>query len=402
MASFTGLIRLLVSRSTTDQTPTQNRNRHSSPLGAVRTPRGIAMSRPQDSQTWNEIFAQPAIWEKWGRDLAPRAKEIRDWIVRLQINEIVFAGAGTSAFIGEILSVAKPGPIRLGAIPTTDIVACPSSSLRNDPRLLVVQFGRSGDSSESIGTLDLLDGQFPSVQRLNITCNPLGALATRKPAGQGEHQSIVLPEATHDTGFAMTSSFTTMLLSALACILPEDEIGETLATLSDAAGKILEGLAASTPPRPERVVFLGSGALKGVARESALKVLELTAGRTVTSWDSTLGFRHGPKAILGGNDLVVVMIHPDPHTALYDWDVAQEIKEQYPDATVLTSGGHGCDLVVRQFKDARWEAVLHVLAAQVWAVTWSGALDLNIDNPFAGKGNLSRVVSGVTLYPVQP
>jgi tagatose-6-phosphate ketose/aldose isomerase len=359
------------------------------------------MPRPQDSQTWNEIFAQPEIWAKWASDLAPRANEIREWITRLQIRDIVFAGAGTSAFIGDILSFTKPGPSRLVAIPTTDIVACPFSCLRDDPRLLVVQFGRSGDSSESIGTLDLLDSQFPNVQRLNITCNPIGALATRSPAGQGEQQVIILPEATHDDGFAMTSSFTTMLLSALACIVPEDEVSEKLAELSDAAGKILLALAASAPPRPDRAVFLGSGALKGVARESALKVLELTAGRTVTSWDSTLGFRHGPKAILGGNDLVVVMIHPDPHTARYDRDVAYEIKAQYPHATVLTSGGDGCDVVVRQFPDARWEAVLHVLAPQLWAVIWSGSLDLDIDNPFAGKGNLSRVVSGVTLYPVQ-
>jgi tagatose-6-phosphate ketose/aldose isomerase len=360
------------------------------------------MSRPQDSQTWNEIFAQPSIWADWSSDLAPRASEIRDWIAGLQIQEIVFAGAGTSAFIGEILSFADPGPVRLVAIPTTDIVSCPSACLRDDPQLLVVQFGRSGNSSESIGTLDLLDGQFPKVQRLNITCNPLGALAMRKPAGSGGQQVIVLPEATHDAGFAMTSSFTTMLLSALVCILPEDEVCETIADLSGAAAAILQGLASSVPQRPDRAVFLGSGALKGVARESALKVLELTAGQTVTSWDSTLGFRHGPKAILGGNDLVVVMIHPDPHTARYDWDVAREIKAQYPHATVLTSGGDGCDLVMPQFSDARWEAVLHVLAAQLWAVIWSGSLDLNIDNPFAGQGNLSRVVSGVTLYPVQP
>jgi hypothetical protein len=52
------------------------------------------MSSPQDSQTWNEVFVQPEIWAKWGRYLAPRANEIRDWIRRLHIKEIVFAGDG--------------------------------------------------------------------------------------------------------------------------------------------------------------------------------------------------------------------------------------------------------------------------------------------------------------------
>jgi len=225
-------------------------------------------------------------------------------------------------------------------------------------------------------------------------------LATRQPAGSGEQRVVALPEATHDSGFAMTSSFTTMLLSALACTDPQPDVAGRLAMLGRTAETLLQRLPGIAPARPDRAIFLGSGALKGVARESALKVLELTAGQTMTSWDSTLGFRHGPKAVITGRDLVVVMIHPDPHTALYDWDVAREIKAQYPDATVVTVGGEGCDLVLQTVSDARWEACLYVLPAQLWAVLWSGELGLNIDNPFEGKGNLSRVVSGVTLYPV--
>jgi tagatose-6-phosphate ketose/aldose isomerase len=358
------------------------------------------MTKPQDSQTWNEIFAQPGIWSAWGSQLETSAEDIRAWIEQKQITEIVFAGAGTSAFIGDILSFAASGPIRVRSVATTDIVSCPFECLRDDPQLLVVQFGRSGDSSESIGTLDLLDTLFPKVHRLNITCNPNGALATRQPAGSGEQRVVALPEATHDSGFAMTSSFTTMLLSALACTDPQPDVAGRLAMLGRTAETLLQRLPGIAPARPDRAIFLGSGALKGVARESALKVLELTAGQTMTSWDSTLGFRHGPKAVITGRDLVVVMIHPDPHTALYDWDVAREIKAQYPDATVVTVGGEGCDLVLQTVSDARWEACLYVLPAQLWAVLWSGELGLNIDNPFEGKGNLSRVVSGVTLYPV--
>jgi tagatose-6-phosphate ketose/aldose isomerase len=358
------------------------------------------MTRPEDSQTWKEIAAQPQIWSQWGPPLAKRAAEIRDWIARLQIEEIVFAGAGSSAFIGDILSFAASGRPRLRAIPTTDLVSCPFEGLRDDPRLLVAQFGRSGDSSESVGALDLLDSLFPRAQRLNITCNPRGALATERAVGPGAQQVIVLPSATHDSGFAMTSSFTTMLLSAMACLDPEVDVAARLEGLSQRAAALIKALVQRTPTRPDRAVFLGSGALKGVARECALKVLELTAGQTVTCWDSTLGFRHGPKSVINGKDLVVAMIHPNPLTARYDADVAAEIRSQFPVATVLTLGGAGADIVVGEVSDARWDAALYVLAAQVWATAWSGALGLNIDNPFVDKGNLSRVVSGVTLYPV--
>jgi tagatose-6-phosphate ketose/aldose isomerase len=35
-------------------------------------------------------------------------------------------------------------------------------------------------------------------------------------------------------------------------------------------------------------------------------------------------------------------------------------------------------------------------------VRWSDALGLPVDDPFAGQGTLTRVVSGVQLYPVAP
>lgn len=357
------------------------------------------MTSARDSATWKEIHAQPGIWAGWAEPLAGQAAEVAAWIADRGFEEIVFAGAGTSAFIGEVLAFAGGNATpRLRAVATTDIVSTPHECLRDDPGLLVVQFGRSGDSSETVGTLDLLDTAFPQVARLNITCNPDGALATRTPGGTGEQRVVLLPEATHDSGFAMTSSFSTMLLSALACI--DGGAAPALAALAEKAEALLPQLAAMAPDRPDRAIFLGSGALKGAARESALKVLELTAGQTVTSWDGTLGFRHGPKSVITGPDLVVLMVHPDPHCARYDRDVAAEIRAQYPAATVVTLGDAHCDVDLRVTGDARRDAVLYVLAAQLWAVLWSEALGLDIDNPFKGQGNLSRVVAGVTLYPL--
>ncbi|WP_331457782.1 hypothetical protein [Aliiruegeria sabulilitoris] len=245
-------------------------------------------------------------------------------------------------------------------------------------------------------SLDLLDAHRPDWDRLHVTCNPTGALATRAAPGPGEDRIIALPPATHDRGFAMTSSFSTMLLSALACLSPFDpETG--LPALATAAEALLEVPTMAELPRPERAIFLGSGALTGAARESSLKVLELTAGQTITQWDSALGFRHGPKAAVNDSTHVFVMLHPYDHTHRYDDDIAVEIRAQFPSAKVTTIG-RGGDIPVQTTGCARADAPLYVIPSQVLGARWSAELGYCVDDPFKGQ-NLSRVVSGVSFYP---
>lgn len=364
---------------------------------------------------WNtisEINAQPGIWRDWAAPLDQAARKVRDFIKDHGIREIWLSGAGTSAFVGEVLARAPhmAGAPRLRAVATTDFVSSPGLYLGAEGPVAVLQFGRSGNSSESVAMLDLLDAHFPQAHRIHVSCNPKGALATRPAPGPGAQIHITLPEATHDSGFAMTSSFTTMLLSALAALDPGFDAAAMLPRLADAADAVLPELWKMDMPRPARAIFLGAGALTGVARESALKVLELTAGQVMTAWDSTLGFRHGPKAAIGDNTTVFVMIHPDAQVARYDHDIAAEIAAQYPDARVVTiaakqagtNDGAGPDIALDLTGNERADGVLYVLPAQVFSARWSQELGLNVDNPFEGQGNLTRVVAGVKIYPYQP
>jgi tagatose-6-phosphate ketose/aldose isomerase len=259
-----------------------------------------------------------------------------------------------------------------------------------------VSFGRSGNSAETIGLLDALDALAPDAPRLNITCNAGGALATRP--SPGPQRVVILPPETHDAGFAMTSSFTTMLLTALAIFHPAG--AAPLPGLAIALRRLLPVYAAATGPVPERVVFVGTGPLAQAARECALKVMELTAGQVPALWDSSLGFRHGPKSFVRGDTRIVVLTHPDAHPARYDADLVAELRAQFPAARV-TSVGPGGDIDTGT-QDAGHAAALMVPLAQIMAVTWSAALGLNVDDPFAGQGTLSRVVTGVRLYPVTP
>lgn len=48
----------------------------------------------------------------------------------------------------------------------------------------------------------------------------------------------------------------------------------------------------------QRLVYLGSGVLAGLTQEAQLKILELTAGKIATVYDSSMGFRHGQSHLL--------------------------------------------------------------------------------------------------------
>jgi len=348
------------------------------------------------SSTWAEIHAQPDIWRSWGDAFDPAP--LCDWIDRAGVSQVWFCGAGTSAYIGDILAAGLPegGGLRFRSVPSTDLVARPGHYLAGLRDTLIVNFGRSGDSTESVGTLDAVAALAPATPVLNITCNASGRLATEARA-----RSVVLPDACHDAGFAMTSSFSTMLLTALALFdrrVPQRQTMRRLADISADSLPLIRGAMAATPP-PARAIYVGSGPLAFAARESALKVLELSAGRIPALWDSTLGFRHGPKSFVTDDSIVHVLLSGAPDTARYDHDLVSELRRQFP-ATRTVAVGPGGDIDIASAGPDVWNAALAVLPAQIEAVTWSAALGLNIDDPFAGRSTLTRVVSGVRLHPV--
>lgn len=343
--------------------------------------------------TWREIHAQPAIWRDWAASFDVDA--VRNWVAGLGPRQVWFCGAGTSAYIGDILVAGLEGQGDFRAVPTTDIVARPHAYLGGRAPL-IVHFGRSGNSTESIGLLDALDALAPEAPRLHITCNAEGALAQRR--GKGAEKVILLPPATHDAGFAMTSSFSTMLLTA-AAIFAGSGAGPLLPLADRLEGLLVRFVAeAEACETPSRIVFLGTGALAFAAREAALKVMELAAGQVPALWDSTLGFRHGPKSFVLPGTRIVLFGSVEPHAARYEEDLADELGAQFPDCPLMcVPPADGLPGAVPDL----WSAVLCVALAQVLGVVWSARLGLNVDDPFAGRGTLSRVVSGVKLYPVR-
>jgi tagatose-6-phosphate ketose/aldose isomerase len=206
----------------------------------------------------------------------------------------------------------------------------------------------------------------------------------------------------------MTSSFSAMLLAgALAFGLLDDDAPGRLASSATKLMPQATALAGRLVARGfERVAYLGSNELRGLASEASLKLLELTDGRVVAVSDSSLGFRHGPKTIINGRTLVVLMLANAPYTRSYDLDLLNELAREGRAGGLLALAG-GPDgigevekLIMPGMQDAPdlELAPLFVLFAQGFAFLQSLALGLTPDRPDPA-GTVNRVVQGVTIHP---
>jgi tagatose-6-phosphate ketose/aldose isomerase len=359
--------------------------------------------------TWTvrEIAQQPAVWAEVARLVAAERAMLDKFLVPLLSDasvRIVLTGAGTSSFIGDCLAPAVAAHLhrRVESVATTDIVSGPDRRLQRDVPTLLVSFARSGNSPESVAAVDLAERMVANVHHLIITCNPDGELAKRASQLRSA-RVVVLPDATNDRGFAMTSSFSSMLLVAgLIFGVIRDQ---SVPSISRAAESLLPNawsLAQRLVAREfQRVIYLGSNELSGLASEAALKLLELTDGQSVALSESTLGFRHGPKTIINNRSLVVLMLSNDAYARAYDEDLLAELRRDGRAGEILALGGRDGEHVriegMAEANDLEL-ALLYVLVAQTFALTQSLALGLTPDRPNAA-GVVNRVVQGVAIHP---
>lgn len=360
--------------------------------------------------TYAEIRQQPRMWRETARTLDDRSEETSAFLEPLLRDEklrIILTGAGTSAFVGEVVAPALRMTLgrRVDPVATTDIVATPESVFAEDVPTLLISFARSGNSPESTAATRLADEFLTDVSHVVITCDLTGELARAHEASPSS-LLIGMPEEANDTGFAMTSSFTSM---TLACLLLFDRDATVVDDLASQAEQLFaqdDVIGGVLDQRIDRVVYLGAGSLAGLARESALKLLELTAGSTVGLYDTPLGFRHGPKAVVDDATLVVVFRSADGYTARYDDDIVDEVRIAAPGRVIRIGGGGDAGEgdfplpIVDRHPDA-YRALAAVVFAQLLALHASVKAGCTPDNPFPG-GSVNRVVQGVTVYPYPP
>ena len=370
--------------------------------------------------TIHEIYQQPATWRKTCAQLAACKDELQkfvDQVVKAADFDIVLTGAGTSEFVGNSLyhALNKKYDFKVKSYASTDIVPNPEDTLSRTKPTLLVNFGRSGNSPESVGSVEAAEVVCQNLFHLFVTCNCEGALSKLADKHDNCFALNLTPE-THDKSFAMTSSYSNMYLATyLALNLDRlDEITAAVEKICAAGENFLDNQFGEVAKIVadfdfDRIVYLGNIALKGVAQESALKMLELTAGKVATMYDSQLGFRHGPKSIINDNTLTVAYLSDDDYRRRYELDLVKEMAGQRKGNKICVVYNKDCEEVKEladytiQFNvgDAMENVMLgldFIMFAQTLAVMKSLSMGITPDNP-CPTGEVNRVVKGVILYP---
>ncbi len=291
-------------------------------LGADSTPR--------------EIHQQPFIWRDTVGRFAQKREEILNFVKGSKAltagGRIVMTGAGTSDYVGKCVEAALRQVLNAEAraVPSTDIVTHPELTFLPKRSYLLVNFARSGNSPESVGSFRFGNDVADSIRHLAITCNKDGKLAQFAREQPEKAHAFLLHEKSNDDSLVMTSSFSGMVVAGLA--LAHIKKFRKFQRLAEKMAKAGERVLARYSTLAEKIgkmdfkraVYLGSGALFGAATESGLKIQEMTSGDVISKVETFVGLRHGPQAVIHEDTLVVAYVSSEPYARRYEIDLLKE------------------------------------------------------------------------------
>ena len=367
-----------------------------------------------DTHCYREIVQQPALWQKVYRQILSEKEALAGFLKNRLTpeSEIIFTGAGSSFFTGEMVAgyFQQQTGYPSKAVSSTEIVTYPEHSIHRNRPVLLVSFARSGNSPESVAAAKLAQMLNPRVSHLIITCNRNGKLSNETYLEN--KYTLLLPEESNDKALAMTSSVTSMTLAALLVAHINDleaqksQVEAAAAFASIIIDNYSEGIRKVARQPFERAVFLGSGPFFGTAHEAHLKVQEMTDGQLICKYDSFLGFRHGPKAVINDNTLMVYFHSNNHYVKQYENDLVYAVNnEQNPAFSIGICAecefpGNYDFVIKNDNHEPMNEAYLmlpYLVPVQLFSYFKSSNYGLNPDNP-SKSGAIHRVVQGVHIY----
>ena len=345
------------------------------------------------SHTWNEILSQGSVWQSVIHEM--HSSLVIETILRESQDrrQWIFIGCGTSFYLAEAAAISwtllTGQPAR--AVPASEVLLFPGLLQAEGPQLQAVVISRSGRTSEAVRAATVLK-QDLAIPTIGITC------AQSSELEQACNRSIVL-RAADEQSTVMTRSFTSMLLSLqvlAARRAGNPQFPAALRSMAEAFAPRIGILADQMETFVSHhtfadYVFLGQGPFHGIAREAALKVMEMSC--SYSQFFHALEFRHGPKAIVSAATCLTFFLSDTAQKA--EAEVLSEMKDL--GGVILAVCNHATadirrssDLVVELDVQGSELALLapSIVPCQLLGFFTGLRKDLNPDQP----KNLTRVV----------
>ncbi|WP_257348986.1 SIS domain-containing protein [Pseudalkalibacillus decolorationis] len=253
-----------------------------------------------DTHTYNEITTQSGALAKT-LNLVLNKEVPTD----SEDTTYVFSGCGTSFYLA--ISAARffqeVTGITAIAVPASEIFLNKKQVFTPSKKYNLFTISRSGTTSEIIKAIKSIEDDT-KIRTFAVTCYQDSDMA------QLVNYSINLDHI-KEKSVVMTQSFTNMLYAIqlfAAKVAGNEKLLEELSKVPSVMPKVLEqvdemkDLADKTSLK--RFIFLGTGIYNGLAKESTLKLKEMT--QTECESYSNLEFRHGPISVVDDKTAVVL------------------------------------------------------------------------------------------------
>jgi tagatose-6-phosphate ketose/aldose isomerase len=373
--------------------------------------------------TPREIWQQPDTWETTYRVCTGQQNQLQETLRRAGIGRgptaspsVYLVGAGTSDYTGRALAalLRRRWSCDAWAVPSTTLLTEFEDFHKPGGHYLWISFSRSGQSPEGVALLDRALARHPEIHHLVVTCNQQGQMAEMCARHPERALALVLDDAVNDRGLAMTSSFSNMVLAGQCVGYLDDlaEFGEVVAKLIAMGRKFLptaaEAASEVTALGCTRACFVGSSGLRAVADESALKVVELSAGKVTTLAETPLGLRHGPMSSVDSQTIFAAFLSSEARRRGYELDLLREIdRKRLGRVRIVVTAGDGRDVsdlaehclrldCPASFDDLHLP-VVDVMLGQLLGLFTSMRCGLKPDEP-SPNGAITRVVQPIKLY----
>jgi glutamine---fructose-6-phosphate transaminase (isomerizing) len=345
------------------------------------------------SETYNEILSQAEVWQSVLQQLKQNGATETILQTGNRKASWLFVGCGTSFYLAD--AAATSWTLLTGelarAVPGSEVLLYPALTRSDSTDLRSIVISRSGRTSEAVRAAHVLRKKM-QIPTIGITC-------AEKSELEAECDTTLVLKAADEKSTVMTRSFTSMLISLQWTAARRAGNAEFCNSLQEMAiqfatriGSLAEYMEAFVERRSfEDYVFLGQGPFHGIAREAALKVMEMSCSYSQSF--HTLEFRHGPKAIVTPRTALTFFLSQSG--LLSEIEVLEEMKEL---GGVTISVCNVANENIRRASDLVLELnlpgdeltglVAHIVPAQ-WMGFFTGlGKGLNPDQP----KNLTRVV----------